>query len=54
MMKFSVRQLKKIKRAMENGTGVDIKIIKTQIRKIAKEGGTLFTSLASLGAKALP
>ena len=38
---------------MENGTGVDIKISKTQ-RKIAKEGGNLFTSLVSLGAKVLP
>ena len=36
---FSISQLKKIKRAMENGKGVDIKISKTQIRKIAKEGG---------------
>ena len=51
---FSVSQLKKIKRAMENGTGVDIKISKTQIRKIAKEGGDLFSSLASLGARLLP
>ena len=39
---------------MENGTGVDIKISKTQIRKIAKEGENLFTSLASLGARVLP
>ena len=39
---------------MENGTGVNIKISKTQIRKIAKEGGNLFTSLASLGSKVLP
>ena len=39
---------------MENGTGADIKISKTQIRKVAKHGGNLFTSLASLGAKVLP
>ena len=51
---LSVTQLKKLYRAMENGTGVDTKISKTQIRKIAKEGGNLFTSLASLGAKVLP
>ena len=51
---FTVRQIKKIKKAVENGTGVDIKISKTQIRHIAKEGGNLFTSLASLGAKVLP
>ena len=53
-MMFTVRQIKKIKKAMENGTGVDIKISKTQIRKIAKEGGKLFSSLASLGAGILP
>ena len=53
-MMFTVRQIKKIKKAMENGTGVDIKIRKTQIRKIAKEGGNLFSSLASLGARVLP
>ena len=39
---------------MENGTGADIKISKTQIRKVAKHGGNLFSSLASLGAKILP
>ena len=53
-MMFTVRQIKKIKKAMENGTGVDIKISKTQISKIAKEGGNLFSSLASLGARVLP
>ena len=47
-------QLKKIKKSLENGTGADIKISKTQIRKVAKRGGNLFTSLSSLGAKVLP
>ena len=47
-------QLKRIKKSLENGTGADIKISKTQIRKIAKHGGNLFSSLASLGAKLLP
>ena len=51
---LSVTQLKKIQRAMKNKTGVDIKISKAQIRHIAKHGGNLFTSLASLGAKVLP
>ena len=31
-----------------------MKISKTQIRKVAKQGGNLFTSLASLGARVLP
>ena len=47
-------QLKEIKKSLENGTGADIKISKTQIRKVAKNDGNLFTSLASLGAKVLP
>ena len=47
-------QLKRIKKSLENGTEADIKISKTQIRKIANQGGNLFSSLASLGAKLLP
>ena len=47
-------QISKIRKSLKDGTGVDIKISKTQIRKIAKHGGNLFTSLASLGARVLP
>ena len=47
-------QLKKIQKSLASGTGVDLKISKTQIRKVAKQGGNLFTSLASLGARVLP
>ena len=47
-------QLKRIQKSLNDGTGVDIKISKTQIRKVAKQGGNLFTSLASLGARVLP
>ena len=47
-------QISKIRKSLANGTGVDLKISKTQIRKIAKHGGNLFTSLATLGAKVLP
>ena len=47
-------QLKRIQKPLANGTGVDLKISKTQIRKVAKQGGNLFTSLASLGARVLP
>ena len=39
---------------MNNGTGADIKISKTQIRKVAKQGGSLFSTLESLGARVLP
>ena len=48
------RQISKIKKSISNGTGSDIKISKTQIRKSVKYGGNLFSSLASLGAKVLP
>ena len=47
-------KVKRIQKSLNDGTGVDIKISKTQIRKVAKQGGNLFTSLASLGAKVLP
>ena len=51
---LSKTQLGRIQKSLANGTGVDLKISKTQIRKIAKHGGNLFTSLATLGAKVLP
>ena len=47
-------QLKRIQKSLADGTGADIKISKPQIRKVAKQGGNLFTSLASLGARVLP
>ena len=47
-------QLNKIKKAISQKTGVDLKISKTQIRKSVREGGSLFSSLALLGAKVLP
>ena len=48
------RQITKIKKSLANGTGSDIKISRTQIRRSVKHGGNLFTSLASLGTKLLP
>ena len=48
------RQIAEIKKSISNGTGTDIKISKTRIRKSVKQGGNLFTSLASLGAKVIP
>ena len=47
-------QLKRIQKSLNNGTGADIKISKTQIRKVAKQGGNLFSTLASFGARVLP
>ena len=51
---LSKTQDNKIQKSVKNKTGVDIKISKTQIRKSVKRGGNLFSSLALLGAKALP
>ena len=47
-------QLKRIQKAMKNKTGVDLKISKTQIRHVVQEGGSLWSSLITLGTKALP
>ena len=47
-------QLNKIQKVAASQTGVDLKISKSQIRKAVKQGGSLFSSLAMLGAKALP
>ena len=47
-------QLKRIQKAMNNSTGVDLKISKTQISHVVQEGGSLWSSLFSLGTKALP
>ena len=47
-------QINKLRKAMSQGTGSDIKISKTQIRKAIKHGGSLWGSLISLGSKLLP
>ena len=47
-------QINKLRKAMSKGTGSDIKISKTQIRKAVKQGGSLWGSLISLGSKSLP
>ena len=48
------RQIKKIKKSIAKGNGLDLKISKTQISRSVKHGGNLFSSLASLGARVLP
>ena len=47
-------QIGRIKKSFASGKGVDIKISKTQIGKVVKKGGSLFTSLAALVPKLLP
>ena len=43
-----------MRKTISQGTGSDIKISKTQIRKAIKHGGSLWGSLISLGSKLLP
>ena len=50
---FTKTQINKLRKAMSQGTGSDIKISKTQIRKGIKHG-SLWGSLISLGSKLLP
>ena len=47
-------QINKFKKAMSQGTGSDIKISKTQIRKAVRQGGSLWGSLARLLPMAMP
>ena len=47
-------QMKRIQKAMKMNKGVDIKISKSQIRKVARHGGSLWSSLAGMASKLLP
>ena len=47
-------QINKLRKAMSQGVGSDIKISKTQIRKAIKHGGSLWGSLVSFGSWLLP
>ena len=47
-------QIKRIQKAMKMNKGVEIKISKTQIRKVIKHGSGLWSTLAGLASKALP
>ena len=47
-------QINKITKSMQNRTGTYIKISKTQIRKVVKEGGSLWSSLIPLATRAVP
>ena len=46
--------MKRIQKAMKMNKGVDIKISKSQIRKVARHGGSLWSSLAGMASKLLP
>ena len=47
-------QIGRIQKSYNSGKGVDIKISKTQIGKVVKKGGSLFSSLAALVPALLP
>ena len=47
-------QINRLEKAMQNKTGADIKISKTQIRKAVQQGGSLWSSLFKIGTKLLP
>lgn len=47
-------QINKIKKAIHAGKGVQLKISKTQIRKLIKKGGSLWSTLLKFGSKLLP
>ncbi|PFX15632.1 hypothetical protein AWC38_SpisGene20140 [Stylophora pistillata] len=53
-MMLTMTQIKRIQKAASQGKGVDLKISKTQIRKVVQKGGSLFSSLLTRGAKLLP
>ena len=47
-------QINRLKKAMQNKTGADIEISKTQIRKAVQQGGSLWSSLFKIGTRLLP
>ena len=49
---LSPRQIAKLQKAKRNNSGVEISFSKSSIRKSVKHGGSLWTSLFSLGTKA--
>ena len=53
-MRLTKTQINKINKSRKNKTGMDLKISKSQIRKSVDRGGSLFSSLLSLGTKLLP
>ena len=51
---FLPDKLQNCKKPKRNNSGVEISFSKSSIRKSVKQGGSLWTSLFSLGTKALP
>ena len=53
-MMLTKSQINNLQKAKQKNSGAEIKISKSQIRKSIKQGGSLWTSLISLGTKAMP
>ena len=51
---LTANQIKRIQKAASQGKGVEIKISKTQIRKVMKQGGSLFSAIISLARSLAP
>ena len=53
-LRLTKREIERIEKALIRGVGVDIRIPKTRIRKVIQEGGSLWSTLFSLGSRLLP
>ena len=51
---LTANQIKRIQKAASQGKGVEIKISKTQIRKVMKQGGSLFSAIIPLARSLAP
>ena len=51
---LTANQIKRIVKAASQGKGVEIKISKTQIRKVMKQGGSLFSAIIPLARSLAP
>ena len=51
---LTANQIKRIAKAASQGKGVEIKISKTQIRKVVKQGGSLFSAIIPLARTLAP
>ena len=53
-LRLTKKQINRLKKAMQNKTGADIKIRKTLIPKAVQQGGSLWSSLFKIGTRLLP
>ena len=51
---LTTNQIKRIKKAVDLDTGVELRISKTQIRKVTRQGGSLFSAVVPLARTLAP